>query len=63
MNRKFSHIKAKEILEQGEREEGRPPRSIWQMAQAITANARSIINTDDRLAREIEAKKLLDAVV
>lgn len=32
------------------------------IAQAITANARNVINTDDRLAQEIEAKNVLDKV-
>jgi len=61
-NRKFSASKAKAILELGEKEEGRPPRSAWDFAQAITAHARSIGNTDDRLAVELEAKRVLDAV-
>lgn len=61
-NRKFSAAKAKAILELGEKEEGRAPRSAWDMAQAITAHARSIANTDDRLAVELEAKRILDAV-
>lgn len=60
--RNFSMAKAKAILEQGENEEGRPPRSAWDMAQAITANARSILNSDDRLAQEIEAGRILDTV-
>lgn len=60
--RNFSQSKAKMILEQGEKEEGHPPRSAWDMAQAITANARSALNTDDRLAQEVEAKRILDAV-
>jgi hypothetical protein len=60
--RKFSASRAKLILETGEKEEGRPPRSAWDMAQAITAMARNVPNTDDRLAVEIEAKKILDAV-
>lgn len=61
-NRKFSASKAKAILEIGEKEEGRAPRSAWDFAQAITAHARSIGNTDDRLAVELEAKRILDAV-
>lgn len=60
--RKFSLSRAKAILEQGEKEEGRPPRTIWDMAQAITANARDMLNTDDRLQQELEAKKILDKV-
>lgn len=60
--RKFSLSRAKAILEQGEKEEGRPPRTIWDMSQAITANARNFLNTDDRLEQELVAKKLLDQV-
>lgn len=60
--RKFSLSRAKAILEQGEKEEGRPPRTIWDMAQAITANARTIINTDDRLQQELAAGAILDKV-
>jgi len=59
--RKFSLSRAKAILEQGEKEEGTPPRSAWDMAQAITANARAMLNTDDRLAQEIVAGTILDA--
>jgi len=62
-SRQFSLTRAKAILEQGEKEEGRPPRSAWDMAQAITANARTLLNNDDRLEQELVAKKILDAVV
>lgn len=55
-------MKAKAILEQGEKEEGRPPRSAWDMAQAITANARLALNNDDRLEQELAAKAILDKV-
>ena len=60
--RQFSKSKAEAILVQGEKEEGRPPRSAWDMAQAITAHARAIPNADDRLAQETEARRVLDAV-
>lgn len=60
--RKFSLSRAKAILEQGEKEEGRPPRTAWDMAQALTANARNILNTDDRMEQELVAKKILDSV-
>ena len=60
--RQFSHAKAKAILEIGEKEEGRAPRSVWDIAQAITAHARAIPNTDDRLTQELEARKILDLV-
>jgi hypothetical protein len=60
--RRFSLTRAKAILEQGEKEEGRPPRTVWDMAQAITANARNLLNTDDRLKQELAAKAILDKV-
>lgn len=60
--RDFSKKRVAEILEAVEREEGRPARTIWDMAQGITAVARSIPNTDDRIATELVAKKLLDKV-
>ena len=43
-------------------EEGRPARSVWDMAQGITAVARNIPHTDDRIGFELEARKLLDKV-
>jgi hypothetical protein len=60
--RTFSMAKAKAILEQGEKEEGRPARNVWDMAQAITAHARNVLNTDDRLEQEKVAKAILDKV-
>jgi hypothetical protein len=60
--RKFSLSRAKAVLEQGEKEEGRPPRTIWDMAQAITAPARNLLNTDDRLEQEKVAQGILDKV-
>jgi hypothetical protein len=60
--RKFSAGKIKTILEIGEKEEGHEPRTAWDMAQAITAHARMIPNTDDRLNVELEAKRILDKV-
>lgn len=61
--RSFSRKKALEILEQGEEEEGRPVRSVWDVAQALTANARNEKNNDTRLEIELVAKKILDKVV
>jgi len=61
--RKFSLSRAKAILDQGEKEEGRKPRTVWDMAQAITANARTLLNTDDRLEQEKVAQSILDKVV
>lgn len=61
-SRKFSEQRAKAILEVGEKEEGRKPRSAWDFAQAITADARGRLNTDDRLEQELVAKSILDKV-
>lgn len=60
--RSFSRKKAMEILAQGEAEEGRPVRTAWDMAQALTANARNEPNNDSRITIEGVAKKLLDKV-
>lgn len=60
--RQFSGTRAKSILEQGLKEEQRPVRTAWDFAQAITANARTLINNDDRLQQELAAKAVLDAV-
>lgn len=43
-------------------EEGHPARSIWDMAQGITATARNIVHTDERVAMEAIAKRMLDKV-
>lgn len=60
--RDFSRKRALEILELGEREEQAPPRTAWDMAQAITAYARSVPNTDDRFEIERVAGRILDHV-
>ena len=60
--RNFSRKKALEILEQGEREEGKAPRTVWDMAQALTANARNEPNNDTRVEIEMVAKRMLDKV-
>jgi hypothetical protein len=61
-SRDFSRKRALEILEIGEREEERPVRTAWDFAQAITAAARSIPNSDDRFTVERVAGRILDAV-
>lgn len=61
-NRGFSRKAALSIFETHTAEEDRPIRSAWDMAQGITAYARTQINTDDRLKIELEAKKMLDRV-
>lgn len=60
--RGFSRKRVGEILDTHEREEGRPARSVWDMAQGITAFARTIPNNDDRITVEGEARKILDKV-
>ena len=60
--RDFSRKKAMEILAQGEREEQRPVRTVWDMAQALTANARALPNTDERIKIEKVARRILDKV-
>lgn len=58
--RKFSRSKALAILETGEAEEGAPPRTAWDFAQAITADARTINYSDERIEQELVAKAILD---
>jgi len=60
--RKFNPTRARAILDRGLKEEGEPPRTAWDFAQAITADARDLPNTDNRLAQELVAKTILDAV-
>jgi Domain of unknown function (DUF932) len=61
--RKISRTRALSILERGENEEGEPPRTAWQMVQAITADARDIRHMDERIEQEQIAKAILDKVV
>lgn len=58
--REFPVSTAKAVLARHEAEEGRPARSIWDLAQGITAVARDIPHTDDRLDLERTAQTLLD---
>ncbi|ABS14260.1 DUF932 domain-containing protein [Brucella anthropi] len=60
--RKFSQKQAITILEYVEKEEGAPARTIWDVAQGISASARNIPHTDDRVEFEREARRLLDQV-
>lgn len=60
--RNFSASRAKAILDVHEKEEGRPARSAWDMAQGITAFARNQANVDDRLEIEVVAGRILDKV-
>jgi Domain of unknown function (DUF932) len=61
--RNFSRERSMAILNRGEQEEGHPVRSAWDMAQAITADARDSSYQDHRFDQEKVAKDLLDAVV
>ncbi|RWX72539.1 DUF932 domain-containing protein [Mesorhizobium sp. M2A.F.Ca.ET.039.01.1.1] len=61
-SRKFSRARATAVLEAVEKEEGRPARTVWDLAQGISAVARDIQQTDDRIELESEARKLLDKV-
>ena len=60
--RKLSRSRAVEVMEYVEREEGRKARTIWDIAQGMTAVARTIPNNDTRIELEGEARKLLDKV-
>lgn len=60
--RKLSRSRALAVMETVEREEGRKARTVWDIAQGLTAVARSIPNNDDRIELEGEARKLLDKV-
>ena len=60
--RKMSRARATAVMEAVEREEDRKARTAWDVAQGITAVARNIPNTDERVEFEFEAKKLLDKV-
>ncbi len=44
-------------------EEQKPIESVWDAAQAITAQARDIPHQDDRVDVELKAKKILDQVI
>jgi hypothetical protein len=53
---------AEQATKIGEAEEGCPPRSVWDMAQAVTAMARSQQHQDNRLQLELVGGKMLDKV-
>jgi hypothetical protein len=58
----FSERQAKELIATSVAEEGRPQESVWDHAQAITAQARKITLNENRLALEQVAGKMLDKV-
>lgn len=58
----FSEKQAKTLIERSESEEGKKPESIWDHAQAISAQARQEPLQEKRLAMEQIAGKVLDKV-
>lgn len=61
-NRGLSKKLATSALERHEAEEGKPVRSIWDFANALTAEARTIQNADARIDLERAAGALLEKV-
>lgn len=59
--RQFTEAQAKKIIDTVIQEEGHPPSSIWDFVNGITAVARGIPHTDDRVDMERRAGKLLAA--
>jgi hypothetical protein len=59
--RGFSKTETGKIIETVLSEEGRPPESIFDFVQGITALARDKTNQDTRLELEGKAKKLLES--
>ncbi len=60
--RKFSKERAKKIMDAVLKEEGHKARTVWDVAQGITAVARDEKNNDTRVELEREAGKLLNKV-
>jgi hypothetical protein len=58
----FSKPQSKAIIAAVLEEEQKPARSIWDFVQGITATARNIGRTDERVDMERRAGKLLDKV-
>ncbi len=58
--RGFSKAETGKIIETVLREEGRPPESIFDFVQGMTAHARSKAHQDSRLELEAKAKTLLE---
>ena len=59
--RGFSKLAATTIIDTVLIEEGRPPESVFDFVQGITAVARNKPQQDARLEMETRAKKLLEA--
>lgn len=60
--RGFSKAETGKVIEMVLSEEGRPPESVFDFVQGITALARTKTNQDTRLELEGKAKKLLESV-
>jgi len=58
----FSKRAAEDLISVGLAEEGAPPETAWDFAQAITAKARSLQHQDRRIAMESVGGRILDAV-
>jgi len=58
----FSLKQADKIIQRVVNEEGHDPRSIWDFVQGISAVARDIGHTDDRITLERQAGNLLKKV-
>ena len=58
--RGFSKAESGKIIEKVLMEEGRPPESIFDFVQGMTAHARSKVHQDSRLELEAKAKTLLE---
>ena len=61
--RGFSKSETTKIIETVSQEEGRPPESIFDFVQGITALARTKAHQDARLELEGKAKRLMERVV
>lgn len=59
---KFSQSDVDAIIKTVNREEGHPPTSVFDFVQGITAFARTKPHQDDRIATEMVARRILDAV-
>lgn len=51
------------VLDRCEQEEGKAPETVWDLAQGMTAAARSIPHDDERITVERKAQKLLDSAI
>jgi hypothetical protein len=59
----FNAKQAKKIIDTVIQEEDTKPRSVWDFVQGVTAVARNIKHTDDRLDMEKIAGKLMTKAI